>query len=190
MLSAWDSQSVSFVQSPPDNRHDWAALTVKPQHEQVSARALNLRGVESYAPFFSERRRWSDRFKVVNVPLFPGYVFARFEKNQRTSALQCRGVHSIVQFGSEPALIPDSDIESIRLLIASSVYLEPWEGLIPGDKIRIDSGPLAGAIGVFVSHKGRSCLAISLDILGRSDIATLPRESVSPLKARSPLVRL
>ena len=133
MMSACDSQSVSIAQSLPETAASWLALTVKPQHELASARALHVRDIESYAPVFSERRRWSDRFKVVTVPLFPGYVFARFEQSRRTTALQCHGIRSIVQFGPEPAQIPDSDMESIRLLIASAAYVEPWEGLIPGD---------------------------------------------------------
>ena len=190
LMSAWDSQSASFVQSSQEVASGWLALTVKPQHELASANALQMRDIESYAPVFSERRRWSDRFKVINVPLFPGYVFARFGQRQRTAALQCAGIRSIVQFGPEPAQIPDSDMASIRLLISATVYLEPWEGLIPGDKIRVETGPLTGVTGVFLSHKGRCSLAVSLDLLGRSVIATLPQESISPLQARSPLVRI
>ena len=184
-MSICDSQSVSFVQPPPEMSTGWLALTVKPQHELSSALALEMRSIQSYAPFFSERRRWSDRSKVVNVALFPGYVFARFKQNQRTAALQCQGVRSVVQFGTEPAEIPDSAIQSIRLLVGSGACLEPWEGLIPGDKIRVETGPLAGATGVFLAHKGKSCLAVSLDLLGRSVIASIPQETVAPLQARS-----
>lgn len=164
---------------PTETAIAWLALLVKPHHELASAYALQARDIEAYAPVFAERRRWSDRFKVVNVPLFPGYVFARFDPHRRSFALQCNGVRSIVQFGPKLAEIPASDVEAIRLLVGSGVYLEPWEGLIAGDKIEVEAGPLAGATGVFVAHKGKSCLAVSVQLLGRSVIATLPQESVT-----------
>ena len=160
---------------------NWFALTVRPQHEEVTCRSLAACGVQNYLPLYRERRRWSDRYKTIEVPLIPGYVFARFARSQRTTVLRAHGVRSIVQFGGEPAPIPECDLESMRKLVASGYPVEPWAGLVPGQKVRIDSGPLAGAQGVFVRRKTDCCLAVSIDILGRSVIATLDPEAVFPL---------
>jgi transcription antitermination factor NusG len=162
---------------------NWFALTVRPQHEEVSSKSLTAYDVQSYLPLYSTRRRWSDRYKTVDVPLIPGYVFARFARTQRTTVLRAHGVRSIVQFGGEPAPIPESELDSIRALIASGYPLEPWAGLVPGEKVRIETGPLAGAEGVFVKRKNACCLAVSIDMLGRSVIATVDPEAVIPLKA-------
>jgi len=101
--------------------------------------------------------------------------------NLKARVLRAHGVRSIVQFGGEPAPIPECDLESMRKLVASGYPVEPWAGLVPGQKVRIDSGPLAGAQGVFVRRKTDCCLAVSIDILGRSVIATLDPEAVFPL---------
>ena len=159
----------------------WFALTVKPQHESAASRALSVYGIQTYIPLYWERRRWSDRYKTVEVPLIPGYIFTRFVRNQRTTVLQAPGVRSIVQFCGEPAPIPDHELDSIRTLIASGFPLEPWAGLVTGETVQIESGPLAGVHGVFLRRHDQSCLVVSVELLGRSVMATVDQEAVFPM---------
>ena len=163
----------------------WFALTVKPQHESTASRALSAFGIQTYVPLYWERRRWSDRYQTVEVPLIPGYIFTRFVRNQRTTVLQAPGVRSIVQFGGEPASIPDHELDSIRTLIASGFPLEPWAGLVMGQPVQIEAGPLAGVHGVFLKRHDRSCLAVSVELLGRSVLATVDQEAVFPITPQS-----
>ena len=164
---------------------NWFALTVKPQHESAAARALGAFDIPAYVPLYSERRRWSDRVKLIEAPLIPGYVFARFTRLERPVVLKAHGVRSVVQFAGEPAPVADRELDSIRTLIAAGFPLEPWEGLVPGESVSIDAGPLAGARGVFLRRRDQFCLAVSVELLGRSVIATVNREDVFPVSPKS-----
>ena len=83
----------------------WFALTVKPRHEKATALQLDRKGLESYLPLYRSKRRWSDRFKEVELCLFPGYVFCRFGFERRLDVLNVSSVHSIVGFGSYLTLL-------------------------------------------------------------------------------------
>lgn len=81
----------------------WFALTVKHQHERSVAGALASHGVDTFVPLYCARRRWSDRVKELDAPLFPGYVFGRFGDGDRVRVLRTPGVGRIVGFGGSPA---------------------------------------------------------------------------------------
>ena len=85
----------------------WYALTVKPQHEfrvAQSIGSLNDDGERGFVPVYKDKRVWSDRVKILDVPLFSGYVFARFDhQSARGQVVRIPGVRSIVEFGGEPA---------------------------------------------------------------------------------------
>lgn len=158
---------------------NWYAVTVRPRHEFSAAEALAARDVVAYVPSYKSRRQWTDRMKTVEWPLIPGYVFVQFDRGSRTAVLQSNGVTSLVQLGGQPAPIPDLEIESLRTLLASGYPLEPVPGLVPGERIRVENGPLAGAVGVFLKRRGADCMAVTVELLGRSVIATVNLSSIS-----------
>lgn len=80
----------------------WYALTVRPQHEKAVADQLQAKALESYVPLYRARRRWSDRSKTIELPLFSRYTFCRFSFEQRLRVLQTPSVVSIVGFGGKP----------------------------------------------------------------------------------------
>ena len=182
-MAQWDSQCVSYAQSDANEPKNWLALTVRPQHESAASSALESFDIETYVPFYQERRRWSDRYKTIQAPLIPGYVFARFDEAQRATVLRCQNVRSIVQFGRQLAQIPDSELDCIRALIGSGLPVEPRKGIVPGTKVRIETGPLAGVCGVFLRRNNQQCLAVSVELLGRSVIAAVDQTAVFPLQA-------
>lgn len=147
---------------------DWFALTVKPQHEKAVQRYLIGRGVEAYAAFHTVRRRWSDRVKSVDVPLFPRYVFCRSTFEDRFAVLRAPGVQSIVTLGGVPAAIPNSEIDAIKRSIAANALLRPWPYLCIGAVARICSGPLAGLEGIVVREKSACRVVVSVNALQRS----------------------
>src|SRR4029453_4324660 len=98
------------------NASRWYAVWTRSRHEQVVRTQLDERHVTAFLPTMTRWSRWKDRKKKIDVPLFPGYVFARFGPGGRLSVLKCRGVVSIVSFNGEPAPVPDHEIESIRTL--------------------------------------------------------------------------
>src|SRR5260370_2767826 len=102
----------------------WYAVTTKPRYESATARHLRNKGLDELAPVYRTRRRWSDRFKEVEHPLFPGYVFCNFTFEQRMQVLSTPGVTSIVGFGKQPAPVHESEIAALRSIANSRP--RPW----------------------------------------------------------------
>lgn len=165
----------------------WYAVRVRSHCENMAAAMLDSRGYERFLPTYLSRRRWSDRTRQLQVPLFPGYVFCRFDAARRVPVLECAGVAGIVAFGSRPAPIPGEEIASIRAILESSLPFEPYPFLAPGQKIRLDRGPLAGVEGAVVELKSGFRLVASVTLLQRSVSVEIDREWACPLSGPAPL---
>jgi transcription antitermination factor NusG len=138
---------------------------------------------EAFLPTYQDKRLWSDRMKVVDVPLFAGYVFARLDpKRSRIPALRLGGVKSIVGFGNEPLALADAEIESVRSLIASGFPVQQWPFLRAGQKVRVEHGPLRGAEGVILSQKDTWMMVVSIELLQRSVAVELDRSVLKSVK--------
>src|SRR5215471_16772080 len=99
---------------------EWYALQVYQRLEKITALLLNQKGFDLFLPTYTVKRRWSDRVKVVEQPLFPGYLFCRLDARQRwLPVLTTPGVMSIVGTGKEPIAIPESEIEAVRRIVRS-----------------------------------------------------------------------
>ena len=162
----------------------WFALVVKPRHEKVVDGALRTKGMESFLPLYSERRRWKDRYTDVILPLFPGYVFSRFDARSRSLILGTPGVFDIVRCGKEPAAIPDEEIAALQIAVSSGQATEPWPHLVPGELVLLDGGPLAGLVGKVLKLKNSMKLVLSVGLLNRSIVVEIEREWVRPLVSR------
>jgi transcriptional antiterminator RfaH len=158
----------------------WFALTVRPNHERMAALALAGRGLESFLPLCGSRRRWSDRIKKVEVPLFPGYVFCRLGSPQRAAALSAAGVRSLVSFAGAPAAIPESEVASIQSMIRSGLPVSPWPWLQVGQRVRITGGPLRDLEGLLVESRAAANVVVSISLLQRSVAVTVERHLVEP----------
>jgi transcription antitermination factor NusG len=156
----------------------WFALTVKPQHERAVANSLQLKGLEDFVPLYRDRRRWSDRVKELELPLFPGYVFCRFTATHRSGVLATPGVRSIVGFGKAPAAVPQSEIEAIRAMIASGLPVGPWPFLKVGQTVRIERGALRGLEGILVQLKDAWRVVVSVPLLQRSVAVEIDRDVI------------
>jgi transcription antitermination factor NusG len=134
------------------------------------AQRLQERAVTTFLPLMTEVHCWSDRKKIVEVPLFGCYVFAKIAATniERLRVLRVEGVLSLVGSGREGTPIPDSEIESVRILLQERL---PWRChpfLKIGQRVRIRSGALDGVEGVLVSRNGDRTLVISVDAIQRS----------------------
>ena len=161
----------------------WIALTVKPQHEKSAQRYLTECGIEAYLPLHKVRRRWSDRTKILDVPLFPRYVFCRSAFENRLTVLRAPGVQAIVGFGGVPAAIPASEIEAIKRLIASRAPLASWPYLCVGERASICAGPLAGLEGIVVREKSARRVVISVNVLMRSVAVEVEEHLLEPARS-------
>lgn len=166
-----------------DQRRFWFALRVKPRHEKIAALALHGKGLEEFLPLCKARRRWSDRIKELDAPLFPGYVFCRFNPYERLPVLTTPGVSSIVGMGKIPAPIEDSEIAALHSIVNSGLMAQPWPFLKAGQYVRIDAGPLCGLEGILLEIKSSHRLVVSVTLLQRSVSVEIDRLWVSPASA-------
>ena len=163
--------------------YPWYAITVKHQHEQSVRASLEGRGFEALAPTYRGCRRWSDRLKELDLPIFGGYVFCRFPYQERIPVLDTPGVVKVVSFGGKPAEIPDAEITAIQAVMAARLPARPWPYLKPGDRVRIERGPLRGLEGSLLREKHRLRLIVGVQILQRAMSVELEVDMVEPVRA-------
>ena len=161
----------------------WYALRVKPRHEKAVAEALRAKGFEEFLPLCRERRRWSDRVKEIETPLFGGYTFCRFSAENWLAVLRAPGVVGVVKFGGALAEVDPEEIDALRAAVESGRMVRPCEFLSAGQRVRIVSGPLANVEGIFQRYSGSDQLVISVTILQRSVSVELEGETVIPIAA-------
>ncbi len=161
--------------------HPWYALRVRSHYERVVATSLGQKGYEEFVPFYRARRRWSDRTKVVEFPLFPGYVFCRFDPEKRLPILQTPGVVSVVSFGKKFVPVDETEIESIRSIVRAGREVQPWPYLRVGQRVRIRGGALDGVEGLLLKLKNETRLIVSITLLQRSVAAEVDRDSIEPI---------
>ena len=161
-----DSLTAAAIAAAPR----WYAVQTRGRHEKKVANKLTERGIDTYLPALREVHRWSDRNKVVEVPLFPCYTFVRVaaDSSARLRILQTNGVVRIVGNGSELCPIDDRQIEDIRTLLGTKVPVTMYPFLKVGQRIRVRSGCLDGMEGILVSRPKESTLIISIDAIQRA----------------------
>jgi transcription antitermination factor NusG len=155
----------------------WFAIRVKSRCEVTAYEELSARGLEAFLPLQRVRRRWSDRTKILDLPVFPGYLFCRFELSNRFRVLNTPGVAQIVGAGNTPIPISETEIRSVRTMLAVEIPLVPWPYLRAGQQVHIHRGPLAGLEGIIArAPDGGSRVVVSVDLLQRSVAAEIDRD--------------
>jgi len=159
----------------------WFALQVRTRQEAGVGEQLKGQGYERFLPFYKVRKRWSDRIKEMEAPLFPEYLFCRFNPHDRLPILKTPGVIQIVGFNNTPAAVDENEILSIQRLVASGVQHQPCPFLTVGDRVRISAGPLLGLEGLLTDIKGSHRLVLSVSLLQRSVAVEIDSAFITPL---------
>jgi transcription antitermination factor NusG len=146
----------------------WYGIRTRSNFEKLATSALLNKGYEAFLPTYNERRQRSDRVVENTVPLFPGYLFCRFNTKNMTPVLSCPGVVSVVGFARQPAAIPDTQIEAVQALLQSGLPVESVGLLQEGQQVRITRGALAGLQGTLLKKKTAWKFVVSVDLLQRS----------------------
>ena len=162
----------------------WFAVQVKPRHEKAVSAILSYKGLQPFLPLHRARRKWSDRIQEVHLPLFPGYVFCKFDPSRRTPVLSTAGVYGAVRYGRELAPIDPEEINALQRLMKAGVPSEPWPLLEVGQEIEIDAGPLQGCRGILVEVRKRPRLVLSVSLLQRAVLVELDEDWVRQVKPR------
>lgn len=160
----------------------WYAVHVKTNFEKVAATILQGKNLEVYLPSYRKPRRWSDRIKDIECPLFPGYVFCRFDVNNRLPILTTTGVLNVVGNGRTPASISDDELDVVRRIVDSGLAATPWPFLRVGERVVIRKGPLLGMEGILIAQRKKYRLVVSISLLQRSIAAEIDADFVSAVK--------
>ena len=160
----------------------WFALRVRSRYENFVTAFLGAKGYECFLPTYICRRRWSDRIKKLELPLFSGYLFCRFDPQNRLPILKAPGLISIVGIAKRPIPVDESEIAALRTLVNSGFGREPWPYLQAGQRVRIEYGALCGLEGILQSFKGRHRIVISVSLLQRSVAAEIDTAWVTPIR--------
>jgi transcription antitermination factor NusG len=160
------------------NALSWYAIRTKPNHEKASFTILTNKGYQSYLPAYSERRRWSDRTVIVERPLFPGYLFSRFDPIHRMPILTATGVISVLGFGGDLHPIPQEEIDGVKTVLRSGLAVQACPFLREGQRIRVSGGALQGLEGVLLRQKSEWRIVVSVTLLQRSISVEIDRNLV------------
>ena len=154
----------------------WFAVRVKANREYVTEASLSCRGYETCLPLYSAGVEGG---KV--KPLFPGYVFCRFDGVQKLRLLTSPGVVNIVSFGTLLAPLADDEVAAIQALVKSGLPIYPWPYLKEGQRVRITRGCLAGVEGLVMELRHGWRVVTSITLLQRSVAAEVDRSWLEPL---------
>src|SRR3954451_5116927 len=146
----------------------WYALNVRRRMEKVAAACLEGKGYQYLLPVQRVKTQWTDRVKESERPLFPGYMFCRFDPRERVPLLTTPGVLSIVGFGKEPVPVMDSEMEALARIVKSQHEAEPCAFVAKGEKVEITAGALKGLQGLVTEVGSGLRVIVSVELLQRS----------------------
>ncbi|PJZ71046.1 transcription antiterminator [Leptospira perolatii] len=131
-----------------ESEKSWYAVYTLPRSEKKLAAQLEKKGIITFLPTIPIRRKWSDRMKTIEEPIFASYLFVRIDLNkEKIAVLQTSGAHHFLSIGGEIKQIPDEDIDLVQIFVREypdRVKIELEELIAPGNKVLIAKGPFAG----------------------------------------------
>jgi transcription antitermination factor NusG len=179
----WGAKPLEAGTEPKTDGPRWYAVHTRARHEKMVAERLQELGFTTFLPLVKETRRWSDRKKVVEFPLFGCYVFVRFAASnpQRLRLCQTDGVLRIVGVKGQGIAIPDEQVDAVRAVLSGSLAWSNHPFLKIGQRVRICGGALEGVEGVLTSRNGDKTLIISVDAIQRSIAVSVEGYRVEPV---------
>ena len=164
---------------------NWIVVRSKPRSEKIAYAQLKEKEIEAYLPLLKERRKWSDRKKWVEFPLFSSYLFAKIEIKNSIFVLQTHGVSSLVKFGEEIAIVQDEVVNAIKLAIDGGYQLTPAEYFIAGNAVEVIEGPMRGVKGIVAQLKGKDRLVIKIDAIQQALSIDIDTRFIKNIKRKS-----
>jgi transcription antitermination factor NusG len=166
---------------PGHSRLPWFAVRLKPNSERTVASRLEQKGYQQFLPTSKVRTRWSDRVRLTDRILFPGYLFCSFNPSDRLPILSTPGVLHVVGVGREPEPISGKEILALWKTLNSGLPVSSWPYLQSGDWVVVDRGALAGVQGIVTHFRGGYRLVVSISLLQRSIATEIDRDWVRPV---------
>ncbi len=157
----------------------WYAVYTKSRHEKVVAEELWQKQIECFLPLQQRYSKWKDRTKLVQFPLFPGYLFVHTDmRRRRVDILKVPSVVRIVGFNGTPEPIPNEQVQGVKNLVFHQMRFDPHPYLHAGDRVRIIRGPLRGVEGILLEKKNRYRFVLSIDLIQQSVACEIDADDV------------
>jgi len=160
----------------------WYAIYTKPRWEKKVNNLLLQKGIESYCPLNKVRRKWSDRMKTIEEPLFKSYVFVRIKDEERTNVRMTSGVVNFVYWNGKPAVIKEKEIQTIKLFLDEYENVEVQKiEVSPGDTVQVIAGPMMDKEGKVLEVKNKT-VKLCIDSLGYMLVAYIDKSKLIPVR--------
>ena len=160
----------------------WYAVRTRSRHEKrVHEQFASHPQIDVFLPLWERRSRWKDRIKRIQVPLFPGYCFARFRYADRLRVLKAFGVVDLVGLAGEPEPIPDAEMDAIQTLVGSGLTYEPFPFLAEGMEVEVTRGPMMGVRGRLLRKDRGLRVVLSVTSIQQSVSVEIDVTDVTPL---------
>lgn len=158
----------------------WYVLKIRTGGERATVAALRYRGYSPYCPMRKERRCYSDRVKVVDTAVFPGYVFCQFDAKHKLPIISTPGVEYIVGAATGPISVPEEELTNIRRMIDAGACATP--SLTLGQRVRVTRGPLEGVEGILVRDPSGNQLVVSIELLKQGACLHIDQANICPVQ--------
>jgi len=160
----------------PSEKH-WFALYTKPRHEFKAELQLNSISIDNYLPTYLVKKQWSDRKKKINEPVFRGYIFIYASEKERLLSLSQSTIVRCISFSGKPSIVPEWQINNLKKILSESPEVLVTNKIEIGTRIKITDGPFKDVIGVVIETQEDKWLAVSVDLIHRSIMVRIPKES-------------
>lgn len=167
----------------------WFVAYTRARFEKKVHLEIQRKGIQSYLPLHKVKRQWSDRIKLVEVPLFSSYIFVKTTLDKIPKLMELKGIARFLSFDGKFATIREEEINMIEKVLNNdckdiNINIRPKKSIIIGQKIKIEQGVFTGLEGIFLKEHGKDCLVISIPGLNQDLLITMPntfieRESIS-----------
>jgi transcription antitermination factor NusG len=165
----------------PEKEVRWYAVYVDSRAEKKVEKELTNKGIENYLPLKTTLRRWSDRKKLVDLPLIPGYIFVRILYKSYLSVLQTQHIVGFVRFEGKPAAIPERQIDFLKRMLKQTEY--SWEVSVerftPGQLVEIIAGPFIGLQAELIAIKGKKRVGVRIEQINNVLLVDIPMEDLT-----------
>ena len=160
----------------------WLAVYTKPRWEKKVDSILLRKGINSWCPLQRVEKKWSDRKKIIDEPLFRSYVFVNIAETERLTVLQTEGVLNFVHYLGKPAIIKNEEIDIIKAYLLEKetiISIQSLQSFRENDKVVISQGIFMDNTGTVI-RPGNKKIYVRLDSLGQVMVVEFPVAFITP----------
>jgi len=158
----------------------WYAVHTRSRFEKKVNAILQKSSITSYLPVRKIKRKWKDRKKIIDFPLFPCYLFVRIPLIDKKKVIQTKGVVKIIGF-PEPVPVPDNQIDALKRFENRDIKVDPYPEFLPGKEIEVKKGPFRGIRGHIIEKNHKYRLVVGLELISRIVSVEIDIEDLRPI---------